>query len=205
MSRTLLISLEDIQQMRGISANVDSFKSLEPYILDAQQFDIKPLLGTQLWLDLLDEFEASPSLSSIEYNNLFNGCEYTFNNRRYEHFGIKAVLINYAYGRFSLYSGVQSTKTGFVVKNDSSGNSTPASEDKVSRIANGSKSVAIGYQNEVVDYLNHNYTLFPNWLYRGEKKSTQVRITAVGGNSKRMRCRRCGMYECNCNRRCFLD
>ena len=196
MNNVLLIGLSDIQQYRSISVNIDSFKSLEPYIYDAMEFDIRPWLGDSLYIALLEDFEASPSLS--EFSDLFNGCTYTWMSRQYKHEGVKAALVHFAYNRYVLYAGVTSTKTGFVTKTDP--NSTPATEDKVSRMSKGSKSMAVEYQTRVIDFLNRNYIDYPLWLYHGERKKQQIRLTAVGGNSKRSQCHRCGRFGClgNC-------
>lgn len=196
----LLINLDDIKKFRSLSINIDAAKNLDPYINDAQEFDIRPLLGDALYLDLMEDFESSPSLNMPIYQYLFYGCTYTYNNIRHKQEGIKAVLAHFTYHRYCLRAHLQSTKTGFVVKAEQ--NSTPASQEDIGRLGSMSKSMAVAYQTRLVDYLNRNYTLYPNWLFKGERKRSQMRITAIGGNSSRngRYCGKCGyLYDdCRC-------
>lgn len=198
MSQTLLISLSDIQQYRSITANLDATKSLEPYILDAQEFDLRVFLGEQLWIDFLEDFEASPSLT--KYADLFNGTTYTYSGRKWKHEGLKAVLVHYTYYRYVLNSQIQSTKFGLVVKKNEF--SDPAPENKIARIANQAKSAAITYQERVKLFLDFNYATYPLWKFGYQRKKGQIRLTGIGGNSSRdlVRCNRCRnlIADCRC-------
>lgn len=116
MSQTLLISRDDIVEYRSISANLNTTKKLSPYILEAQEVDIKNLLGNALYNALVLDYEASPSLGT--YSDLFNGSSWTCSDKTYYHRGIKVVLIYFAYARYLINSPLESTAFGTVVKKD---------------------------------------------------------------------------------------
>ena len=61
MITTKLITLANIQDVKSISLNVNETKQLSPYILEAQNFDLRELLGDAFYLDLISDF---PTLTS---------------------------------------------------------------------------------------------------------------------------------------------
>ncbi len=81
MITTKLITLANIQDVKSISLNVNETKQLSPYILEAQNFDLRELLGDAFYLDLIADFSALPSLD--KYDLLFNGGQYTYLNDTY--------------------------------------------------------------------------------------------------------------------------
>ena len=110
MITTKLITLANIQAVKSISLNINESKQLNPYILEAQNFDLRELLGDTFYLDLIADFIALPSLT--KYSLLFNGGEYTYQNEKYYVDGIKQFLVYSTYARYVVNSGVISTATG---------------------------------------------------------------------------------------------
>lgn len=196
---TLLISLQDIQEFKSITSNIDTTKSLEPYIHDAQEMDLRAFLGEELYIDLLDDYEASPSLD--KYSDLFNGVTYTYQGVKRKHEGLKAVLVHFTYYRYCLSANTHSTKFGLVNKKNDWSDQAP--EKQIVRIANQAKSQAVVYQERVKKYLDiYSDTLFEFWRFGTKRKKGVTRITPVGGNSKgisRYNCKRCGRKSCNCD------
>lgn len=167
-----LISIQDIQEYTRITSSVDSVKSLEPFIIDAQEMDLRPFIGQELYIDLINEFESYPSLPT--YNYLFNGCTYQVGTKNYLHHGLKAVLVFYTWHRFILGGNIQSTRMGMVVKKNEF--SEPASEATIARIASQAKSMAVVYQDSVKCYLDNNNSLYPLWkCNRGHRGSIKIR------------------------------
>ena len=78
-----LITLADIQALKPISVNINETKALKPFILEAQEFDLKPFMGDAFYIALMTDFDASPSLST--YSDLFNGSTYTYDGETYQH------------------------------------------------------------------------------------------------------------------------
>jgi len=177
----MLISLEQIQLFKSLTTNLNTVKQLDPYILEAEEFDLRPFLGDDLYLDLVADFEASPSLET--YLDLYNGTEYTYNGRTYRHEGIVPVLAYFTFARYAAMSGTHSTKHGFVTKQTDF--SEPASEKTIARMIGQSKSAALVYQDRVRRYLNHHASTYPLWYGSSKRRKGQIRISAIGGNANK--------------------
>jgi hypothetical protein len=157
MRETLLIGLSDIEDFKGISSNVNSFKDLQPSILEAQEFDLKKIMGESFYLDLMDDFEAVPSLT--KYGDLFNGVQYTYNGNKYEHAGIRAVLAYHSYARYVPDAQTQSTASGFVKKTNQY--SEHVSDKSITRKAQQARSGAQAHWDDVRRYLERKSTDYP--------------------------------------------
>lgn len=197
-----LIRIEDIQAIKPISGNLDINKKLNPYIREAQEFDITKFLGDEFYIALEEDFAAQPSLAT--YADLFNGCEYQYDGRTYRHRGIKAMLIEFAYARYKSNAQVNDTAFGTVVK--TTPDSQPASEKSIARQVDNALSAAYKYQSDVYDYLcrkSSDYPLWPNRIADREQRSS-IRVSSIGGNRRKAGssycCRTCGRYSnCTCN------
>lgn len=173
-----LITLQDIRDIKSISLNLNSDKELTPHILEAQDFDLRPLLGDNFFLDFLEDFEASPSLS--EYSDLWNGCTYTFQGEKFRHEGLKTILAYHSYARYTSEAGIQSTATGFVQKTNQY--SDPVNDKAISRKIAQARSAAQICEGRTIDYICRNKTLYP--LYKGNKQpqkySSGMKIRSIG-------------------------
>jgi len=127
MTTTKLISLTDIQELKGISSNVNIVKQLNPFIIEAQEMELRPFLGDEFYLALLAD---APTFAN--YGDLFNGVDYTYNGHQYRNDGIKPMLIYYAYARYLNNAQSIITPNGIVSKENN--NSTPVSEKTTARL-----------------------------------------------------------------------
>lgn len=177
----LLITKEDIAELKPLSENIDSTLKVDPFVREAQEFELRPFLSDEFFIDLVDDFNASPSLQ--KYKNLFEGSIYTCGNTKYENPGIKAMLIYYAYARIVKKGPTNSTAFGFVEKlND---DSKPISEKAIARLVDQAMSGAKAYENRVRLFLNRNSSDYPLWdCGVDNKKVGGSRISAIGGNQK---------------------
>jgi hypothetical protein len=172
-----LITASDIRTVKGLSANVNVEKELNPHIFEAQKFDLRSWMGESFFLDLLDDAENNPT--DADFVALFNGGTYTYNGENYYNPGIKEVLCYLAYARYSPMSNAQSTPTGFVQKTNQY--STPISGSQITRITKQNESAANSLQRQVEDFLNRNSGNYPLWQVcksNGRKKS--IRINKIG-------------------------
>lgn len=196
-----LITIDDIKLYKEISSNTDVTTKVDQYIVEAQEFDVRAVLGDELYLDILDKRENGWA-EKTDYKTLFEGGTYTYQDKKYSFAGLKAVLVYYSYARIIPNLNDQVTAFGLVNKTNEFSN---RSEDKiiqrkVSQAINGAEI----YQRQMIDFLNRNKSTFPLW--KGtcvETKTGSFRITAVGGNRKRVGgshpCKTCGRYSyCNC-------
>ena len=188
---TALITLEQLMEFKSITANLNVAKSLLPYVYEAQEFDLRPFLGEQLYLDLLDSFDASPSLEEQHFADLYNGSVYTdTSGKRRSHQGIVAVLAYFTFARFIENANLHSTKYGFKVKENEF--SSEPSEKAIARRIAQARSGAIAYQERVKRFLDDYAEDFGDSWQRGTKRRRgQLRITAVGGNSKDVKYNKC--------------
>jgi len=172
---TLLITLANIQAVKSISLNVNESKQLTPYIQEAQNFDLRELLGDEFYLALLADFVASPSL--VDYSFLFNGGSYVHGNDTYYMDGIKQYLIYCTYARYLSNSNVISTATGLVHKTNQY--SERVNETTIARLVSQSRSGATFIENNIKDYLRRKSSDYP--LYkRVTEKSTGFKIRNIG-------------------------
>lgn len=107
MITTPLITRAEIQQYKQLSNSINNNK-LNELILQAQMVDLYPLLGEQLYYDVIN--------NTSQWNNLLEGCIYEYNGITYTNVGLKAVLSHYAYARYSLYGDVIDTAFGLKSK-----------------------------------------------------------------------------------------
>lgn len=171
----LLITLSNIQAVKSISLNVNESKQLTPYIQEAQNFDLRELLGDAFYLDLIADFTASPSLEL--YSFLFNGGSYVHGNDTYFMDGIKQYLIYCTYARYLSNSNVISTATGLVHKTNQY--SERVDEKTISRLVAQSRSGATFIENNIKDYLSRKSSDYP--LYKKvREKSTGFKIRNIG-------------------------
>ena len=178
---TKLITVSDIKNYKTLSINIAALK-IDSEINEAQEFDLRPILGDALYLDLLTDFEASPSLAT--YNELFNGCTYTYSGNTYQHDGLKAMLCYYAYARFLNNSNTNSTAFGVVIKNNN--DSEPVSEKTLSRLVGQALNGAKIFENRTLDYLRRNSADYPLYKCYAENKQTGgITITPVRGDKNK--------------------
>lgn len=173
MAQTLLISLNDFAQYRAISANLNSAKKLDPYILEAQQFDLKGLLGNAFYHAIVEDYEGSPSLAT--YSELFNGSEWQCGDKTYRHEGLKPILCYFAYARYVFSSNTEATAFGTRLKKEEY---SDAVDDKtIIRLRDNAVSGALAYWEDVKLFLNDNSVDYPLWIC--DNKNKKIRISEV--------------------------
>lgn len=173
MQSEKIISIQDIIQFKPISINVNEAKALDPFILEAQEFDIRPILGDPLYLAILDDL---PVLST--FGDLVNGVAYTYDGDNYEHKGIKACLIYYSYSRYLANANSHSTPSGMVSKRNDY--SDPLDEKTMTRLIQQAKAGAVHFQEQFVKYLNRFETTYPLWKTTCEKqRKGSIRIRSI--------------------------
>jgi len=165
---TALVTLSDIQAIESISSNVNFSKKVLPHILDAQEFDVRPLVGEELWV----EIAASPG----DFTDLMSETTYTHGGHTYQHPGLKNVIVMYAVARYKAEINMHDTAHGLVVKNTDYSN--PVSDRAVARAEAKAKAGAEVYWTRVRDYLCRKSSSYPLW--RGS-------ATQLTGNGLRIR------------------
>lgn len=198
-----LINYSHIQAYKDLSSDIDS-EIIDSPIKEAQDFDLRPFLGDQLYFDLIADQEAKANATeeapyTEKYGDLLRGSTYTYNGVSYTHEGLIPILCYFAYSRYVLGSGAHSTRYGIVQKKTDY--SDPATEKTLARLSGQSESAAIVFQQRVRNFLNRKSSDFPLWIIcQTNPRKGKITLTSIGGNSKgaKRKCRFCNSYNCTC-------
>ena len=175
----MLLTTDQILKFKQLTRQVNNVKVLEPYIEEAQEFDLRAFLGEELYIDLLDKYDTGTMTDA--YDDLYEGLTYTVSTLTYKHEGIVPIMAYFTYARYVQNSNVASTKFGLVNKTNEF--SDPISEKQLTRIIQQAKSGAIVYQERVRFFLDAKVTDYPLWKGGRDRRKGSIRITGVGGNS----------------------
>lgn len=175
MLTTKLITLDDIRAVKTIALNVQQAKELDPYILEAQNFDLAKFLGDAFLIEIANDFNASPSLST--YSDLFNGGEYTYNSEKYYNYGLKNLIVYYAYVRYVANSNVLATPTGF--KHKTNPHSEHVSDKTISRLVDNARQQALYIETNVKEYLVRNATIYTIFKNNCNKTNNRTKIRQI--------------------------
>lgn len=152
-----LITYTDFAAYRDITVNISDVKRLDTYISEAQNFDLRPLLGEELYFDFIN------NLTVQKYIDLKNGKNYIPSDytATFNFLGIKPVLVYFTYSRFLLNDNYRSTNAGFVQKVTE--HSNPVDEKTIARLASQARASALSYWKDVLLFLytySDTYTLW---------------------------------------------
>lgn len=171
MTTTKLITRTEIQARKQLSNSVYDDK-LNEIIIEAQFNDLRPLLGEDLYNAILKDVEAS----GTTYDALLDGGEYTYQNKTYQNYGLKAVLTYYVTARYSLVGDVIDNPFGKTIKLNVN-ESQPISHQQKKTIYNMDRQTAYNYWLNVERYLTRtNETLYKNCT----KSNTNFKISRIG-------------------------
>ena len=179
-----IITIVDIQKFKPLSKNTDTEKKVDPFIQEAQEFELIEFMGDPFYLELLDQFFTLPvPFPNVKYKELFEGSIWLKNGKRQKNPGIISMLSLYSYSRYLNRANTNSTAFGMVKKLDP--NSEVITEKTLQRLVAQANSAAKAYENKVKYFLDCNSSDFP--LYEcsvNNKKTGSVRISGAGGNSQ---------------------
>lgn len=163
----LIITAEDLRNFKQISKSKGSSDEIiKQLILDSQIQDLAPLLGENLFNDIV--------LNPDKHEDLLNGGEYLHNGITYINVGLKTVLIHYAYSRYVMFSNMVDTPYGFVEKLNP-GNSQPISEKQKSSTYKINQDTAFTYFGSVQKYLERtNYPMYKQNICAPTKRGFRI-------------------------------
>ena len=163
-----LITLDDIREYRPV-ASLDA-KRVDTYIIEAQENDLRPVLNDALYKALNDSF------STVIYQELFNGKAYNYNGASIDFPGIKPMLVYFALSRIVINNQINITSYGVVQKTVNE--SQPVDNAGIKMLVTELRSVAISYQNRLIDFLEKNTATYPlyNSLSKGNSNLTGLKF-----------------------------
>lgn len=100
---TALITLSEVQQYKQVSNSINTAKFNE-LVLQAQQVELYPLLGEELYWDIIN--------NTASYTDLLNDSTYTYKGITYQNVGLKSVLAHYWYAYHAFYGDQVDTAFG---------------------------------------------------------------------------------------------
>jgi len=153
---SLLITIDDIKQFRAVSLDQ---KRAEPYILEAMENDLRPVLNDALYRDFTQKVFSGLDPDYAKYQNLLNGTTYTVNGNTLNYPGVKAMLVYYSLSRIVLNNQINVTSYGVVQK--TLDQSQPVEAGMLKMMVTELRSIAISYQNRVADFLENNKSTYP--------------------------------------------
>ena len=122
----MIITGADISKARDLSTSGKPRK-INQYIEDAELSDLRPLLGEELYQDLITNPTAT---DDGDYPKLLQGSTYTYGDYDYTHPGIRAVLVDFAYARYRFFGNDTDTAFGFKEKQFDDGINTSVSRNR---------------------------------------------------------------------------
>ncbi|MFL9845453.1 DUF6712 family protein [Flavobacterium rhizosphaerae] len=162
-----LITRNDIAAYRQMSKTGNDDK-LNEIILDAQLLDLQPLIGEGLYNKLLE------SLQDLE--DLWNGGMYEFNGISYSNYGLKMVLVYFAYARYMMFSSI--TDTPFSIVEKLNPESRPAETTTKKTIYTLNRDVAFKIWDSVKNYLIR--TKQQDYISCANTSAAGLRFTKIG-------------------------
>lgn len=174
----LLITIDDFVDYKSLNLNQDQTRSLDPFIQESQDFDLKNLMGDAFYYDFVT------NVADSKYQDLLNGKVYVNDGSDNVQFkGVAAVLVYFTYARYVGKKNYTDTPFGLVTKKGES--SEPIDNKAMSELALQARSGAMAFWNDVRAFLNitANSSVYPLW--EGIKKVqtvTSPRIHRVGFN-----------------------
>jgi hypothetical protein len=172
MDISLLISKQNLVDDKLIPSTADEGK-VDLAIKDAQEFDLRPVLGDALYYDLVK------NTTSANNQKLLQGEEYVNSAGETILFpGLKASLKYYAMARYIVTLKRHMTSHGIVEK------TTPYSINSgnkdISLDADSKRSGAAAYWEDAVKYLNTKKANYPLWKCTNKTARGKIKIRAAG-------------------------
>lgn len=162
---------EVVKLGRPIGGKVDREKILA-YIVEAEQMNIKPVLGDKLFLDILAHGEEKE-----EYQTLLNGGTYTSRDGGvYSFVGLKCCLAYFVFAKNVMMGDFQTTRFGVVLKEADF--SSHISTKERSDCYNDTLEVANSYLRDCLRYCSH--IGIPTGNIGSQRASGGIKIRKIG-------------------------
>jgi hypothetical protein len=159
----LLITQDTIKEFRPLSDGIPADR-ISFCIQEAQQFDLKRLLGDALYVDFLLRFDNNGDSKYAAYQDLLNGKSYTYGNISIEHPGLIGYMVYSTLVR--LYNNNQINVTPYGLVQKVGDQSTPLDAKAIAIAVAELRSNALALQVDIVKYLTTNGTLYPLYAYQ---------------------------------------
>lgn len=172
----LLISKADLAPFRWVSGNLTPAQ-VEPFILDAQEFELRPFLGDDLYLDVLASYQEP------DYQKLLDGENFVWpvgstRNRRF--IGIKSALAYFVLELLVSEGGIHITATGTYEKDNEF--SRAPSTARIQQVTNNFHEKGLKILSDARHYLDAKKSsgIFLNWRITCNSQETPGTEPSLG-------------------------
>jgi hypothetical protein len=165
----LLIAKSDFAQYRNLG-NVNYDSDVLPHVYKAQRGVVRDLLGDAQYFDLWQ------NQADAKYVTLLDGGTYTKNGNTLQLYGLKAVIVLYAFASFIARNDFKITRAGNKLKRKAE--SETADNDRLQAQKAEALSEGQMYASNVADFMSENRSTYP--LYEADnilEGSIRVGIT----------------------------
>lgn len=170
MAKKIILKITDAQEYASISHNKEEFEILA---LNAQETDLRELLGDALYYVLYNDLDANGAPQNEPYIKLVNGITYTYDGDTIEYFGLKPFL-TFVWLAYNVRGEGDNKVTNYgnaLLGDDPQSYLTKTSKSERDELNSTYMKRVTSYRNNIVQYLNDNDTEFPTWEGRTENKS----------------------------------
>ena len=164
MATALFISLAELKRDTALSGNIDANKLL-PALSTAQELEIEPLLGT----DLYDKISADIVAGTLS-------GDYLTLKQKYIH----PVLIHFAVSYYLPYASYIISNGG-ISKWDGGENHTSLDTKDLTILMNKEKSLAENFKKRLLDHLCHNTDSYPEYSTNEGEDINPTKTTDTSG------------------------
>jgi hypothetical protein len=156
-----IITAVEFIEFRNVSKKQDTDK-VDECIKLAEQSDFIKVLG-DFYFDVVENKD------SAEWADLMNGSSFIYNDERFIHLGLKKMLADLAYSRYSYKKNVNDTSFGMVTKNYQDG--TPIDRNFTKDISNQAQVDASSKFVYIEKYILSKPVLFSRYC-KNKKEAT---------------------------------
>lgn len=157
MDNKYLITVSNIKAVRPLSEGIPQ-ERIDPFILEAQFHDIKPILGDVMYNDFMLNFD-NVDAAYDKYRDLLNGKTYTYETRDYRFEGLVPAVVYFSLARFYTEQPINIVRFGLVQKTNDQ--SQPVSQQTITNAISSLRSMAVNYQNDAIKLIERNISDFP--------------------------------------------
>jgi len=169
MAEQRIITKTDIQAFWNIPNTVQD-ERVNIAILEAQQSDLKRVLGEMLYYAFIENYDGS-TFPDANYLKLFNGGDYDYKGNTVYFSGVKQLLCAFSYIHLAKNNKIHVVRAGVVVK--SVEQSETAENFELRAVLRQAFDQSGRLEGEVTRYLYENRSITEFSLYNQKTESTQ--------------------------------
>lgn len=180
MADKLILDLATTRKYINISPNYNE-ERFNMFASRVQDEQLRELLNPVLYQKLYADLDANGVPQNIPYIELVNGAVYDLDGDNVQYFGLKPYLA-FNWGAINLREGnnFQADYGNIQFNDNPQDNMIKTNQSSLDRANSSLMKSVTSYRNNIVEYLNDNTGIFPDWESKKENKSkTQFNIITV--------------------------